>query len=239
MQRMIQSLDHLARKQGTLKPQEYWLFYQELFAPMRGMAAALLELGIHDGGSIKVWEAYLQRAQIAGIDIVVPALSVGERVHLFQGDQADTALLSRVAAEVAPGGFDIIVDDCAHIGAVAKISFWHLFDHHLKPGGLYCIEDWGTGYWSNWPDGRKMMQAPDTERRMPSHDAGMVGLIKQLIDELAVADIRDSFDERAPRPSKFAAMWLRHGVCAIRKAQSSAESPGSDAALPDIAMQAK
>jgi hypothetical protein len=27
-------------------------------------------------------------------------------------------------------------------------------DHHLKSGGLYMIEYWGTGNWNDWPDGR-------------------------------------------------------------------------------------
>jgi len=39
------------------------------------------------------------------------------------------------------------------LNALTRRSFWHFFQHHLKPGGLYVIEDWGTGYWSDWPDG--------------------------------------------------------------------------------------
>jgi hypothetical protein len=36
-----------------------------------------------------------------------------------------------------------------------KVAFWHLFDNHLKPSGLYVIEDWVTGYCDDWSDGRK------------------------------------------------------------------------------------
>jgi hypothetical protein len=43
-------------------------------------------------------------------------------VRLFAGDQADPMVLDRAAAEVAPRGFDIIIDDCAHIGPLAKAS---------------------------------------------------------------------------------------------------------------------
>ena len=56
----------------------------------------------------------------------------------------------------APGGFDIIIDDASHIGELTKTTFWHLFDHHLKPGGLYAIEDWGTGYLDDFSDGKKI-----------------------------------------------------------------------------------
>ncbi len=76
-----------------------------------------------------------------------------ERIQVFEGSQADTVFLSEVAHETAPEGFDIIIDDASHLGELTKIAFWHLFDNHLKPGGLYVIEDWGTGYWSDWPDG--------------------------------------------------------------------------------------
>jgi spermidine synthase len=54
-----------------------------------------------------------------------------------------------VARKTAPEGFDIIIDDASHFGDLTKIAFWHLFDNHLKPSGLYVIEDWGTGYWSD------------------------------------------------------------------------------------------
>ena len=37
---------------------------------------------------------------------------------------------------------------------LTKMAFWHLFDNHLKPNGLYVIEDWGTSYWDDWPDGK-------------------------------------------------------------------------------------
>jgi hypothetical protein len=50
-----------------------------------------------------------------------------------------------IADNVAPEGFDIIIDDASHIGELTKTAFWHLFDNHLKPNGLYAIEDWGTG----------------------------------------------------------------------------------------------
>ena len=65
-----------------------------------------------------------------------------------------TPLLSVVARKTAPEGFDIIIDDASHFGDLTKIAFWHLFDNHLKPSGLYVIEDWGTGYWSDWTDGK-------------------------------------------------------------------------------------
>jgi hypothetical protein len=214
----MSSIYEVVAQTHAFKLRSYLPVYEKLFEPLRDKPLALLELGVMDGGSIRAWEAYFPNARIAGIDRDPPELSMGNRVRLLKGDQADIDLLARAAAEVAPDGFDIIIDDCAHIGSAAKISFWYLFDNHLKPGGLYSIEDWGTGYWPTWPDGRRLVVEPDSERRMPSHDAGMVGFIKQLIDELAAADIKDSVGEPSKRESKFAEMLLYYGLCVVRKA---------------------
>ena len=217
------SIHDIVAETGACKEVSYLRVYEELFEPLRDKPLALLELGVNEGGSLRAWEAYFPNARIAGLDRKLPNCSVGKRISLFEGDQADTELLARAAAEVAPNGFDIIIDDCAHVGSAAKASFWYLFDNHLKPGGLYSIEDWGTGYWPSWPDGRRVVVEPDAERRMPSHDAGMVGFIKQLIDELAVADIREGYAEPPPRISKFAGMFLYVGLCIVRKADGKVD----------------
>jgi hypothetical protein len=115
----------------------------------------LLELGVHEGASLLLWRDYFPHGTVAGIDIELPKnFESTERVHLFEGSQGDTGFLSEVARRVAPDGFDIIIDDASHMGELTRTSFWHLFDHHLKSGGLYVIEYWGTGYWDHWPDGR-------------------------------------------------------------------------------------
>jgi len=203
-----ETLFDIVKRTGAFKPAPYLWIYEHLLEPVRFAQLTLLELGVRDGGSLQAWAAYLPYARIAGLDLSLPALPPNDRIHMFCGEQADTSLLARAAAETAPDGFDIVIDDCSHIGALAKASFWYLFENHLKPGGYYIIEDWGTGYMSGWPDGRGIIVEPDTRERMPSHDAGMVGFIKQLVDEVHAG------------PAKFASMTVHPGVCVIRKAAS-------------------
>ncbi|MBV8738459.1 MAG: hypothetical protein JO007_14600 [Alphaproteobacteria bacterium] len=175
------------------------------------------------------------------------------------------ALLDRIASEYAPDGFDIIIDDASHIAKLTKISFWHLFDNHLKPGGYYVIEDWRVSYWEASPDGakyewpnpipprspqfsrmialksrlpiyadrmahqiKKLLDAVGAEaiasaagrlyrnqkyrsRRFPSHDYGMVGLVKQLIDELGMDAITNP-QRNGSRPQRFP-KFQRMEVC--------------------------
>lgn len=206
------SLASIVNRTGALKRPDFCSIYETLLEPLRFMPLSLLELGIHRGGSLKTWARYFPFARIAGVDLRPPALSLEKRVRMFAGDQADTTLLARIGAEIAPEGFDVIIDDGAHIGAIAKASFWYLFDNHLKPGGWYFIEDWETGYSASWPDGASFSIKPDSAERMPSHDAGMVGFIKQLVDEI------HAFPQDAPRLSRFSSITLQWGMCIVRKA---------------------
>ena len=194
----------------------------------------LLELGIYEGGSLLLWRDYFPKGRIVGIDIQVKAdLSGEERVRVFQGSQQDTGFLSEVARETAPEGFDIIIDDASHFGNLTKIAFWHLFDNHLKPSGLYVIEDWGTGYWSDWPDGKtyrprselysgflSLLRKLGVISRIPSHSHhyGMVGFIKELVDEQGAVELaRARLTGTVTRGSKFENMTITPAIVFIKK----------------------
>ena len=154
------------------KPNPYLPIYAEFLNPLRNLPIRILELGIQTGNSLLVWRDFFPWGQVTGIDWDLPVMADTERIVMYQGAQEDAALLERVGAERGP--FDIIVDDCSHIGALAEASFWPLFTQHLVPGGIYAIEDWGTGYWGTWQDGAEYT---------PNHTAGMVGFVKRIIDQ--------------------------------------------------------
>ncbi len=178
------------------------------------------------------WQDYMPLATIAGIDLalprVIPERLSRDRVHMFKGDQTDTAFLTMVADKIAPNSeFDIIIDDACHLGYPTKLSFWHLFDNHLKSGGVYVIEDWGTGYWDSYEDG-KTVDLKTHDRTSPvltSHMHGMVGFIKQLIDEVGYSDIAlHEMAGKLPRnmsrrDSKFESMTIYRGAAFIKKRQ--------------------
>jgi len=213
--------------------------YDPVLEPWVDKKIALLELGINKGGSLMMWRDYFPLGTIVGIDVKLPkGFEPGERIHMFKGSQADPKFLSRVANEIAPGGFDIIIDDASHMGELTKIAFWHLFDHHLKPNGLYVIEDWGTGYWDDWRDGKgldlqsyfrpsfrvkpfwlKLQYKARLKTSMSCHSYGMVGFIKQLIDEQGAADVtRLNWKGKPKRRSKFEKMIITPSIVFIRKA---------------------
>ena len=193
---------------GAMKPEIYARRYEKLFSDLVDKEVCLLELGVHEGGSVKLWRDYFEKGVIVGIDAgPISIEDTSGRLHVCQGNQQDTAFLDKVAAQWAPDGFDIVIDDAAHIGEYAAASFRHLFDNHLKPHGIYIIEDWGTGYLDTWPDGGRYEERPpirtagSLKTRFPSHDWGMVGFVKQLIDECAVTDISSA--ERSGQPVRY------------------------------------
>ena len=229
--------------------------YEEYFQPLRNRKVKLLELGVYKGGSLLLWRDYFPEGLIAGLDLnPVKLEDPSGRIRIYQGRQQDTALLDRIASENAPEGFDIIIDDCSHIGELTRISFWHLFDNHLKPGGLYVIEDWSASYWDSFFDGAKFGYEPKlsfnptlfrlrskiahAQRSLPalnfiwrsakrmlnrkqfrSHQYGLVGFIKELVDECGRADLTRE-DQEAPvrQQSKFKEMRVSPGQVFITKA---------------------
>jgi hypothetical protein len=117
---------------------------------------------------------------------------------------------------IAPDGFDIIIDDASHIGELTKTTFWHLFHHHLKPGGLYAIEDWGTGYLDDFPDGKRFDPKPSILDPFPCHSHGMVGFVKELVDEQGAGSITLGRKEEFRR-SKFESLLITPGVVFVTK----------------------
>jgi hypothetical protein len=213
--------------------------YDPVLAPWLDREIVLLELGVNTGGSLELWKDYFPSATIVGIDVALPpGLERRDRIHVYQGSQADPDFLTKVANEIAPDGFDIIIDDASHIAELTRIAFWHLFENHLKPGGLYVIEDWGTGYFDDWPDGRSIdpgsldAAAPNhrsfwrrvarrlgVKQRLRSHDYGTVGLIKQLVDEQGAHDATcRTLHGRPTRPSRFHQMMIVPSIAFLWKA---------------------
>ena len=219
---------------------QYLDTYDEIFDKFAGEEVNVLELGINKGGSLLLWKDYFPKGKIVGIDLELPKnWAEQDRVRVFQGNQSDLTFLDQVCNECFKEGIDIIIDDASHIGELTKISFWHLFDNYLNKGGYYVIEDWGTGYYKDWPDGKAhklknnsksqflrslssiIARQPWLKFRMKSHDYGMVGFIKQLVDEQGAADVsRISKFGRAKRKSKFSKTIITPSIVFIQKALS-------------------
>jgi SAM-dependent methyltransferase len=208
-----QSSDYYNAYSDTIKhmakPENYLTLYEKYFAEYTDTKINVLELGIFEGHSLEYFAHMLKEASIFGIDQQPRDREYStSRIKTYTGSQDDENLHQRILSENNIPSFDIIIDDCSHIGGVTLNSYNALFPK-LVPGGLYVIEDWGTGYWPKWPGGHALnldqhltvSKGPTTWIRkllkldgrypdefFPSHFFGIPGMFKQLIDEVGMAD---------------------------------------------------
>eukprot|EP00854_Cymbomonas_tetramitiformis_P002012 gene2012-2700_t len=130
----------------------YQRFYESAFALLRKQPVRLLEIGVRDGSSLKVWTRYFLRYEhIYGLAYGASEnyeghLSTLERVTVFYGDQSSSESLDNLVNK-SGGSFDLVIDDGSHVPWHILFSFYKLFPA-VKPGGLYVVEDTETSYWN-------------------------------------------------------------------------------------------
>ena len=141
---MEPSLEDLGRKYRTGKMTHRYLpQFERFLAPFRNEAFDLLEFGVKEGASIRMWHEYFPVAQIVGVDIRSVEIEDDlPRYSFFQGSQADLTLLQMLAQRYK---FRLIVDDGSHFWAHQIFTFQTMFPW-LAPGGIYICEDILTSY---------------------------------------------------------------------------------------------
>lgn len=138
-------LHDLGLKHNTDKAffHQYLDFYQKLL-PKRTFKGRLLEIGVMDGASLKMWREYYPKAEIVGVDINDKSHINIDGVMILRLDATDPTQLQDL------GMFDIIVDDGSHMTADQQKSFEHLYLNQLNPKGFYIIEDLHTSLMPNY-----------------------------------------------------------------------------------------
>lgn len=142
----LPTLDELAIRYDTDKSSKfhgYAHIYDSFFSAIREEQLLILEIGVLNGSSLWMWLDYFQRSIVIGIDIEPKTLG-HPRFMFVQGDQGSNDFWNNFKTRV--GAFDIIIDDGVHQAGPQLTSFHALFLSHLKPGGMYIIEDIHTAY---------------------------------------------------------------------------------------------
>ena len=162
---MSMELQSLVKKYGAAKPEYYLPVYESLFAPVAGQRLNILEIGVHTGASLKVWENYFPKAKIVGIDLNPPKMTLSKRTTFLQGDQSNREFLQKVVKNHGP--FHIIIDDGSHRPDHWFISYDELFPH-IADGGYYIIEDLKAPFHDGWmPDQIEALHRRLTELAQP------------------------------------------------------------------------
>ena len=129
----------------------YFPIYEKYFSKFRQKTPRMLEIGVQNGGSARLFRDWLGAGtHVTGVDID-PACAdkaIPGEIDIEIGDQANPEFLKALAGKY--GQWDIILDDGGHTNNQIITSFQTLFTQ-LKDGGIYLIEDthahwWGGGY---------------------------------------------------------------------------------------------
>lgn len=156
----MEQLRDLGTKHGTDKVgvhtfnhRNFLDIYERHFDHLRHDPITMVELGVLNGSSLRVWKDYFSSGNIIGVDID-PSRKIHEqeRVEVYIGSQDSLDLLNEIKNK-HPEGFDIVIDDASHINELTLKSF-DLYFPLVKPGGYYVIEDthctYGEAFTSNF-----------------------------------------------------------------------------------------
>lgn len=207
----------LIKKYEAHKEERMCIKYDEILGPIRHEVRSVLEIGVQTGFSLLAWKDFFPNATIVGVDIDRTLIEPEERIKIGRFSQDDKASFENLFRTHSIEKFDVIIDDAAHIGHLAKRSYEILFDNYLEEGGHYIIEDWGTAYWGHFPDGADYKEpsgADEEKGYFESHLHGMVGFLKQLVDESFRSCIYTAGDVRN---SKFEYLKFQENLVTIKK----------------------
>lgn len=122
---------------------QYLDFYaQHLPKDFRGR---LLEIGVMDGNSLRMWAEYYPNAEIIGIDIKTPRNLNLPNVTWLQLDVTNTKEVLKL------GKFDVIIDDGSHMTSQQQLALKTLMPQ-VNRGGVFIMEDLHTSFMPNYID---------------------------------------------------------------------------------------
>jgi hypothetical protein len=121
----------------------YTFVYDNYFNSIKENITKVCEIGIYNGGSLKMWRDYFKNATIYGLDIVPCSFEGEERIRTAVVDQSNKTELELYVDIYSTNDFNVIIDDGSHIMKDQQLSLGVLFKS-LKSGGVYIIEDLHT-----------------------------------------------------------------------------------------------
>lgn len=167
----MKKLIEIAKKyQSTKSYMMYFDLYEKFLNKYQNSNIKILEIGVFNGDSLKIWREYFSKAIICGFDIEDKKISI-PGVDILIGDQTDHICLSNLIYKYK--NFDIIIDDGSHVSKHIIKSFNFLFDY-LNLGGLYIIEDLQTSYFPRYGGSRVNLNKQNTS----------INFIKKLLDSV-------------------------------------------------------
>jgi SAM-dependent methyltransferase len=112
--------------------------YEKLLGQYRENST-VLEIGICQGESLKMWEEYFINSNVYGIDITdlyIKDLIKENKYNIIIGNACSEEILIQLNDLT----FDVIIDDGSHL-INDQINSFNILKNKMKPNGIYIIED--------------------------------------------------------------------------------------------------
>jgi len=135
-------------KINTDKFVHYFPIYDFYFKDIKDKEINILEIGVKNGESLRLWSKYFKNANIIGVDLNPECLKEKDKllnIDILIGDQSDPKTFEKIKNTK----FDIVIDDGSHVFNHMIMSYLILWKN-LKPGGLYFIEDTSMTFHNNF-----------------------------------------------------------------------------------------
>ena len=195
-------LDNLAITHASDKSSRYHNYavkYDKILSPYIHTFTDILEIGVSQGQSTKMWTDYFHKATIHGADINKASViceKYSDRIKFHHVDQRNRAQLKNLEQY---GPFDLIIDDGNHFWMEQILTFETLFPY-LRPGGIYIVEDTTTSYW----------------REYKNNPISPIDYFKKLVDEINLKGARGSVPKNTPQEfSPWKEGWHRREDCHV------------------------
>lgn len=140
---LIELADNTRTDKNTVH--SYLELYQKILSPKQYTAKNVLEVGICDGGSIKLWSDFFTNATVYGLDImnknnVWEKIQNKSNIVLYTERNAYDADFFKQAFLDKNIRFDFMLDDGPHT-LESMLSFIRLYSQVMTDDGILIIED--------------------------------------------------------------------------------------------------
>ena len=213
---MNYNLKNLCEKYNSDKLRHGYIeIYQKYFINLKNQELKILEIGVADGASIKVWSDYFVNSKVVGIDIKnidIEKKDLSKKnICIYQGSQSDEGFINKIIN--IHKNFDIIIDDGSHYPKDVIKSFNLLFPV-LNLNGLYFVEDLQTSYNHFFFGNAFDLKYSKTH----------MNFFKHLTDSLNYQEIANPFYRKKQYDSKITNISFYHNLIVVKKGINNKES---------------
>jgi hypothetical protein len=166
---LLEIIDNTRTDKNT--SHSYLSLYPKLLEKKKDTAKNILEIGIQDGGSIKLWHDYFANATIYGLDIMNEnklwdEIKNKDRIILYCSYNAYDTEKFKTTFLDKDIKFDLILDDGPHTLESMK-TFIKLYSQIMTDDGILIIED--VQKW-DWIDKLKEVVPEELKKYVKEYD---------------------------------------------------------------------